>query len=126
MNDSITQSPPFLISKITILPEDTVGCPLGDVLHVGFAGSTAFAWVKHHPDEKSVMNLVTLPSGGPFTLETAAEFKPPIHAGSFQKTANIQVSKGVHQMSAQAWHVFAWHPVERSPTYGMLPIITLN
>lgn len=130
MNDTpavpVLQTEPFTISKITLLPEDVVGCPLGDVLHVGFAGSTAFAWIKHHPGEEGVMNLVTLPTGGPFTLETAQGFKQPHHVGSFQKTAGIQVHKGIEQMSAQAWHVFAWHPVAGSATYNSLPSLALN
>lgn len=119
-------SPPFTISKITLLPEDVVGCPLGDVLHVGFAGAAAFAWIKHHPDEQGVMNLVTLPTGGPFTLETAEGFKQPHHVGSFQKTSRIQVHKGIEQESAQAWHVFAWHPVVGSATFNTAPSILLN
>lgn len=102
---------PFTISRITLLPEDVVGCPFGDVLHTGFSGMTAFAWVKHHPAEQRVMNLATLPTGGPFTMEIAEGFRHPLHVGSFQKTGSVQMGKDHEQRVAMAWHVFAWHPI---------------
>lgn len=102
---------PFTITRVTLLPEDVVGCPFGDVLHVGFSGMTAFAWVKHHPAEERVMNLATLPTGGPFTMEIAQGFRHPLHVGSFQKTGAVQLGKS-EQKVAMAWHVFAWHPID--------------
>jgi hypothetical protein len=115
MEQEVITSPPFTITRVTLIPEDVVTAPMGQVLHVGFAGTTAFAWVKHHPAEDRVMNVVTLPTGGPFTLETAAGFREPIHVGSFQKTAAVQLSKQVEQKVAMAWHVFAWHPLPIVP-----------
>lgn len=133
MNAITTQ--PFTISRITLLPEDVVGCPFGDVLHVGFSGTTAFAWVKHFPGEERVMNLATLPTGGPFTLEVAEGFTMPFHVGSFQKTGAVQMGKS-EQKVAMAWHVFAWHPITATyptgdqpinrTTYPLVPSLALN
>lgn len=125
-NPRIITTAPFIISKVTILPEDVVGCPLGDVLFVGFSGMTAYAWVKHHPDEQGVMNLVTLPSGGPFTLQVAEGFKQPVHVGSFGKQGKVALSKNNEQGVLTVWHVFAWHPIQGSATYSDLPSIAIN
>ncbi len=114
----MSESEPFQTTRITLLPEDVVSAPFGDVLHVGFAGTTAFAWIKHHPSEDRVMNIATLPTGGPFTLQTAEGFRPAFHAGSFQKAAAVQMSKQVEQKVAMAWHVFVWHPIHA--TYDFL------
>lgn len=121
----LSETAPFMISKIALLPEDVVGAPLGDVLHTSFSGMTAFAWIKHHPDEQGVMNLATLPTGGPFTLQVAEGFKQPIHVGSFGKKGSISMGKN-EQGVVTAWHVFAWHPIQGSATFNSLPSLLLN
>ena len=128
MNDEpklVSETAPFTISKVTLLPEDVAGAPLGDVLFVSFSGMTAFAWVKHHPDEQGVMNLATLPTGGPFTLQVAEGFKQPVHVGSFGKKGSISMGKS-EQGVVTAWHVFAWHPIAGSATFNSLPSLLLN
>lgn len=128
MNDEpklVSETAPFMISKVTLLPEDVVGCPLGDVLFVSFSGVTAFAWVRHHPDEQGVMNLATLPTGGPFTLQVAEGFKQPVHVGSFGKKGKVTI-QGSDQGLLTAWHVFAWHPIAGSATFNSLPSLLLN
>lgn len=125
-NTLTIETQPFMISKITLLPEDVVGAPLGDVLFVSFSGMTAFAWVKHHPDEQGIMNLVTLPTGGPFTLQVAQGFKQPIHVGSFGKSGKVKLTKNDDQGVVVAWHVFAWHPINGSATYSSLGSLAIN
>lgn len=120
------ETQPFMISKITLLPEDVVAAPLGDVLFVSFSGMTAFAWVKHHPEEQGVMNLATLPTGGPFTLQCAAGYKQPIHVGSFGKSGKVKLTKNDDQGVVVAWHVFAWHPIAGSATYSSLASLAIN
>ncbi len=120
------ETQPFMISKITLLPEDVVGAPLGDVLYCSFSGMTAFAWVKHHPDEQAVMNLVTLPTGGPFTLQVAEGFKQPFHVGSFGKSGKVKPTKYDDQGVVVGWHVFAWHPITGSATYNNPPSLRFN
>lgn len=121
----VSETAPFMISKIALLPEDVVGAPLGDVLLVSFSGMTAFAWIRHHPDEQGVMNLATLPTGGPFTLQVAEGFKQPVHVGSFGKKGKVAVA-GSDQGLLTAWHVFAWHPINGSATFNSLPSLLLN
>lgn len=120
------ETQPFMISKITLLPEDVVAAPLGDVLFVSFSGMTAFAWVKHHPEEQGVMNLATLPTGGPFTLQVAEGFKQPFHVGSFGKPGKVKLTKNDDQGVVVAWHVFAWHPIQGSATYSTLASLAIN
>jgi hypothetical protein len=126
VNGPVLISEPFTIARVTLLPGDVVGAPLGEVLTTGFSGSTAFAWVKHHPGEQAVMNLVTLPTGGPFSLETAAGFKTAIHVSSFFKKGTIRLTKDEEQGTAVAWHVFAWHPIEGSATFSEPASTALN
>lgn len=97
---------PVTINKYSLLPGEVVLAPRGQVLMVGFAGNTAYAWVMHHPAAPQDMQLLTVPSQTVINIETDPLFEPPVHVGSCFKTDKSG-------LLPSAWHVFGFMPKAR-------------
>lgn len=97
---------PVTINRYPLLPGEVSLAPRGQVLMVGFAGNTAYAWVMHHPAAPTDMQLLTVPSQQIINIETDPMFEPPVHAGSFFKTDKSG-------LLPSAWHVFGFMPKAR-------------
>jgi hypothetical protein len=94
---------PVTINKYPLLPNEVVLAPRGQVLLVGFAGNTAYAWVMHHPMSPVDMQILTVPSQQIINIETDPLFEPPVHIGSCFKTDKSG-------LLPSAWHCFAFMP----------------
>lgn len=94
---------PVTINKYAILPSDVVLVPRGQVLMVGFAGNTAYAWVMHHPAAPIDAQILTVPSEKVINIETDPLFEHPRHVGSFFTTDKSK-------LLPSAWHCFLFMP----------------
>jgi hypothetical protein len=104
MNDiPETSALPVTINRYPILPNDTVTVPRGQVMLVGFAGNTAYAWVLHRPAAPQDAQILTVPSQQTIAIETDPLFEPPVHVGSFFKTDKSG-------LLPSAWHCFMFMP----------------
>ncbi len=103
MTEETPGGSPVTINKYAILPSDVVLVPRGKVLHVGFAGNTAYAWVLHHPAAPVDAQILTVPSETIFNMEIDPLFEFPEHVGSFFKTDKSGVLPS-------AWHCFLFMP----------------
>lgn len=121
MNDGqnlLLKTPPFQIEKYVLEPNGIALAPRGHVLHVGFVGDTAYAWVQHPVDAPIDMQLMTMPTGGPFEIEIDdANFERPRHVGSFMSPRSGKpkaVPKPTHALIGEAlasvWHCFVFMP----------------
>lgn len=113
---NIVKSPKFIISKLALEPNGVVNAPFGNVLMANFEGAEAFAYIEHAAIEQRYMQLATMPTGGPYELETDADlFHPAHHVASFLKTAKRQiVGKGIPPVHVSSWHVYCWLPTEKN------------
>lgn len=98
-----TSALPVTINRYPILPAENVVVPRGQVLMVGFAGNTAYAWVLHHPAAPVDAQILTVPSEQIIAIETDPLFEPPVHVGSFFKT-------DASKLLPSAWHCFLFMP----------------
>lgn len=105
MNEPIpeTAALPVTINRYPILPAEIVVVPRGQVVMVGFAGNTAYAWVMHHPAAPHDAQILTVPSEQIIAIETDPLFEPPVHVGSFFKT-------DASKLLPSAWHCFLFMP----------------
>lgn len=119
MNDGqnlLLKTPPFQIEKYVLEPNGIALAPRGHVLHVGFVGDTAYAWVQHAVDSPIDMQLMTMPTGGPFEIEIDdANFERPRHVGSFMspKKPKLGAKKDdalIGEALASVWHCFVFMP----------------
>lgn len=94
---------PVTINRYALAPADITVVPRGQVLHVGFAGNTAYAWVLHHPAAPQDAQVLTVPSETIINIETDPLFEPPVHIGSFFKTDKSG-------LIPSAWHCFLFMP----------------
>lgn len=116
MNDApnlLLKTPPFFIQKYVLEPNGISLAPRGHVLHVGFTEGVAYAWIQHPVDSPQDMQLMTMPTGGPFEIEIDdANFERPVHVGSFSAgEKKVRVSKGLGDHPVlSVWHVFVFMP----------------
>jgi hypothetical protein len=114
--NTLLKTPPFMIEKYVLEPNGIALAPRGHVLHVGFVGAVAYAWVQHPVDSPIDMQLMTMPSGGPFEIEIDdANFERPSHVGSLvAPDRKPKLSKGMSPLLndavASVWHVFMFMP----------------
>lgn len=94
---------PVTINRYPILPADVVLVPRGQVMHVGFAGNTAYAWVMHHPNAPRDAQILTVPSEQVINIEIDPLFEAPVHVGSFFKT-------DTSKLLPSCWHAFLFMP----------------
>lgn len=109
----LLKTPPFMIQKYVLEPNGIALAPRGHVLHLGFMDEVAYAWIQHPVNSPMDMQLMTMPTGGPFEIEIDdANFERPVHVGSFEaRSGKVRVSKGVGDKTvASVWHVFVFLP----------------
>jgi len=100
----VTNSPPFVIEKHMLMPKENVAVPRGRVLHVEFIRDMMYAWIEAHPMAPADMNLLTLPTGGPFALEADSRYDLPFHVGSASK------KDAKAPLTPSVWHVYCYMP----------------
>lgn len=94
---------PVTINRYALAPADVAWVPRGKVLHVGFLGQIAYAWVMHSPAAAQDAQILTVPSEQVINIETDPLYETPRHVGSFFKTDSSK-------LLPSAWHCFLFMP----------------